>query len=73
MTKCQIYQVSLSDHAPVLFTFVIPRLDDLRLVRKDTKQSVSVSGFADVLSDSAVSGVLTASASLPTHEKYGWS
>lgn len=73
MTKCQIYQVSLSDHAPVLFTFVIPRLDDLRLVRKDTKQFVSVSGSADVSSGSVVSGVLTASASLLTHKKYGWS
>jgi hypothetical protein len=30
MTRCIIYQLPLSDHAPVKFTFVIPRLDDLR-------------------------------------------
>jgi hypothetical protein len=31
MTRCIIYQLPLSDHAPVHFTFVIPRLDDLRI------------------------------------------
>ena len=29
MTRCEIHQLHLSDHAPVLFSFVVPRLADL--------------------------------------------
>ena len=34
MTRCEIYQLPFSDHAPVCFTFKIPKLDDLKPVHK---------------------------------------